>query len=172
MKRSAFRVLPVLLAMLLCTAMLLVPAFAADTPTEVYIRIEAEDMTLVPRTKISVDNFDLTSYGATSNPDSARAVHAIIRALESQGLEPATDGTLDVGYDFTGGTIKSICGLESGSEKSWMYTVNQADPGIGVCGYTPKANDEIVVYYIDWMYGNGLIRMRSPLIRIAPLPSL
>lgn len=155
MKRSAFRVLPVLLAMLLCTAMLLVPAFAADTPTEVYIRIEAEDMTLVPRTKISVDNFDLTSYGAASNPDSARAVHAIIRALESQGLEPATDGTLDVGYDFTGGTIKSICGLESGSEKSWMYTVNQADPGIGVCGYTPKANDEIVVYYIDWMYGNA-----------------
>lgn len=114
----------------------------------VYIRVEGYDETIVPRRRIVVDNFDLSSYiGKNDGIFSAgpTPVHALIKALEDEGINCKWDLILK----NDNGVLKVIevkddkenkCGSKSG----WMVRI---DDELKNHDYCLSDRDDIVWYY-------------------------
>jgi len=120
-----------------------------QTTPSVYVRIEGDTDTFIPRTKVEVEDFDLSEYGASKSCDGVSVIQAIIRALEVSGLDAKDEGVISHGG---GSYISSICGLEAGAMSGWMYTLNGEAPNLGVNQQPVKEGDQIVLYFIeDWV---------------------
>lgn len=147
MKKSAGLVL----AFLMLFSMFVLPVSAEETksePVSVTVRIEGLDKTLVEETKLEVENFDLTPFGATKEKEAATALHALINAL---GLKEKDD-SFDVNADE--GWINSILGYKTEGDFSWMFTVNDEMANVGCAQYALKDGDSLVFYYSDWTVGS------------------
>lgn len=142
------------LLMLAAAAIFSPPINAAGEAKTVTIRVEGEDMTLIPKTEITVSNFDLTTYGEFTNRDNVSVIHVLIRMLEEylgDTLDPTDKDLLDVADNVdTGGFINSLLYCPTIGDRSWQYTVNNNYALVGLCGYEVADGDDIVLYYMDW----------------------
>jgi|GEM_PF-1643251 len=124
-------------------------AITAAESTQVYIRVEAcsadSNATLLPRTSILVENFDMLAYGAEANPEAATALQALITAVGEE---------ITFSYSAYGVYITEILGVEDDGAHSWMYSVNNESLLVGSDAYEIQAGDEIVFYYISWQDGS------------------
>lgn len=130
----------------------------ADSTNPVGIRIESWDHTVVPYKELQVKLFDLTFISGIGNSTVGNwykdhseplAVHAIVQALQSEGIDVSDDNQFDI--NSGGNYIAGIAGLwefDKGPLSGWMYRVNDEVVGLGVGQQTLKANDRVEVYYI------------------------
>ena len=133
--------------LLLALIMSSMPVLAEDTAKRVYVRIEScvagKNETLLPRTKVMVENFDMLEFGAAENPEHATALQALIAAVGKDNVE--------FGYGQYGVFITSILGTEDDGACSWMYaTANDVSPWVGSDAYFIEDGYEIVFYFISW----------------------
>ncbi|MCL6635687.1 MAG: DUF4430 domain-containing protein, partial [Peptococcaceae bacterium] len=131
----------------------------------VYIRVEGYDRTVAPRTRITVDNFDLTPYLGPASGSSAEpspgwgpdkltkptVAHALIRALESVGID-CTDHSSgldlqDYGWALYVAMIAGDREFDHRSTSGWLYRVNGWLPNYGCQAYTLKGGEDIFWYF-------------------------
>ena len=139
------------LAFFMLFSLFVLPASAEEQVKDtvsVTVRVEGLEETLVPETKLEVENFDLTPFGATKEKEAATALHALIDAL---GLKES-DESLEVNADE--GWITSILGYKSEGDFSWMFTVNDKMADVACAQYAIQDGDSIVFYYSDWTVGS------------------
>lgn len=126
-------------------------------PVTVNVRVETNENTLVPPTDIEVESFDLMEYINNNNSgksvihSEARAIHAIVRALETiDGFDPKDDTQFGLG---AGGNYIQKIGehgeFTHGPFTGWMYFVNNEYAPVGVGDYKVQDGDSIVLYYIE-----------------------
>jgi len=126
-------------------------------PVTVNVRVETHEKTLVPTTEVTVAPFDLMEYindnndGKSLIKDSPKAVHAIIRALETvEGLDLKDDEQF--GLSSGGNYIESIGKIgafTAGSNSGWMYFVNNDFAPVGIADYKLEDGDSIVLYFTE-----------------------
>lgn len=121
-------------------------------PVTVDVRIETNNKTLVPKTKLTLESFDVMEYingnrneNSLTN-DSPRVIHAIIRALETID---AFDLKTDLGLGYGGNYISHICNIGEGGMGGWMYYVDNSYATVGVGEYELENGDSIVLYYTE-----------------------
>src|SRR5699024_2169979 len=116
-------------------------------PIKVNVRVEAHDKTLVPTTELEVEPFDIQDYitqGSNVVPsDEPRAIHAIIRALETiDGFDPKDDKQFVLN---SGGNYISRIGeygeFTNGYMDGIMYYVNNEFAPTGVGSFNIKEGD-------------------------------
>gem|GEM_PF-2463395 len=121
--------------------------FAEELPISVNIRIEANDHTIISEKEIEVDNFDLKPYGADDNKNSVRAIHAVIKALESENVDCSNPNS----FESRGCTyIENIVGVKQGSVSSndgWMFYINNNYVPEYIGDAKVKDGDSIVVFF-------------------------
>src|SRR5699024_10974019 len=126
-------------------------------PVTVNVRVETNENTLVPPTDIEVESFDLMEYINNNNSgksvihSEARAIHAIVRALETiDGFDPKDDTQFGLG---AGGNYIQKIGehgeFTHGPLTGWMYFVNNEYAPVGVGDFKIQDGDSIVLYYIE-----------------------
>lgn len=129
-------------------------------PATVDVRVETHDKTLVPPTEVTVESFELKAYidndngGDSVYPDTPRAIHAIIQALEHEtDLDLKDDNVFSLGYG--GNYIHEIDGdgeFTGGQNSGWMYYVDNEYVGEGVLERELDGGESIVLYYVtDYM---------------------
>ncbi|PIC99955.1 DUF4430 domain-containing protein [Sporosarcina sp. P29] len=121
----------------------------------VKVRVEGFNKTIVPLTEISIKPYDITHvvgnnkvgnwYVTEKNP---LAIHAIVKALESNGFNVSDKKKLDISQ---GNYITSIDGLKTFDINpgfdGWMYAVNNQYIDRGIADYALAANDEVTLYF-------------------------
>ncbi len=126
-------------------------------PVTVDVRVETHEKTLVPTTEIEVESFELIEYinrnngGNSQYPDSPRAIHAIIQALETvEGLDLKDDAQFGLGS--SGNYIQNINGLGEFTHPlgmdGWMYFIDNSYVPVGVLDRELKGGESIVLYYV------------------------
>lgn len=125
-------------------------------PVTVDVRIELHDRTLVDKLTLDVEPFDIRDYITNYHgegpvyADKAKAIHAIIRALETvENLDLKSD---DFILDYGGNYIAEIAGhgeFTHGPLSGWLYFVNHEWVPVGVGEYEIKPNDSIVLYFVE-----------------------
>jgi len=142
-------VLAFVMAMALAFSVMTIQAFAAADSVDVYIRVESsaagDSKTLLPRTLVTVPQFDLTEYGKDETPDFITPLHAVITATENE---------LVFSFSQWGVYITEILGVVDDGAQSWMYSVNNASVAVGSDQYALKDGDEVIFYYIGWEAGS------------------
>ena len=121
---------------------------SADKIT-VAVRIEANNITVMPREEAFVNEtkYDLTEYGFSKNPSYPSAMHALINALESMGLDSKDLSVLRQ----SGGWLTSICGLGDDYEGFWMYTVNGRVVNDSLLECALEPGDSLLFFFVaDW----------------------
>ncbi|MEJ8777933.1 DUF4430 domain-containing protein [Pseudogracilibacillus sp. ICA-222130] len=126
-------------------------------PVKVNVRVESHGQTLVPTTEVEVSPYDLMEYINNNNNgkslvhDEARAIHAIIRALETvDGFDPKDDQQF--GLNNGGNYIQKIgdaAEFSAGPLSGWMYYVNNEFAPVGVADFKVKDGDSIVLYFVE-----------------------
>ncbi|WP_053955277.1 Ig-like domain-containing protein [Inediibacterium massiliense] len=120
------------------------------TNVNVYVRVEGNDRTIVPKTQVAVDKLDLSDYGITKKFENPRAIHAIIKALESKGIDCKDS---EKGLNHGGGSnITMIDGLKvksTGDKDGWMYYVDHQFAPVGVSNFEIKEGQSIVVFFVE-----------------------
>ncbi|RKD26935.1 Ig-like domain (group 2) [Caminicella sporogenes DSM 14501] len=115
---------------------------------KLYVRIEGNNRTIVPKTEVKVDKLDLSDYGINRKFKKPRAIHAIIKALERQGIDCKDSKK---GLNHNGGSyITMIDGLEQGSigdKDGWMYYVDNKFVPLYVNEMEIKDEQYIVVFF-------------------------
>ena len=118
-------------------------------PVTVNVRVETDEKTLVPTTEVTVENFDLRPYGGPALTNSPRAIHAIIRALETVGhLDLMDKKDFELGYG--GNYIVNIDGLaefSKGPFSGWKYFIDHQFVSRGVLDREIENGESIVLYY-------------------------
>ncbi|MBU5485614.1 DUF4430 domain-containing protein [Clostridium sp. MSJ-11] len=113
---------------------------------KVEVRVEANDHTIVPEKEIEVDNFDLKTYGFSENEDSVKAIHAVIKALESENIDCKDKSK----FNAIDGYINNIAGVKQGSVSSkdgWMFYINNNFALDYMNRVDIKDGDNIVVFF-------------------------
>src|SRR5690625_3650596 len=125
-------------------------------PVTVDVRVETHEKTLVPTTELTVESFELMEYINRNNndrsvfPDSPRAIHAIIQALETADDLDLKDDN-DFGLGSGGNYIQSIGNdseFSSGPMSGWMYFIDNAYVPVGVLDRELQGGESIVLYYV------------------------
>lgn len=129
-------------------------------PVTVDIRVEGKDETVVSPTEVTVESFELMEYidndnnGDSLYPDSPRAIHAIIQALDDETQLDLTDDDV-FGLGYGGNYISEIDGdgeFTSGGNSGWMYYIDNEYVPVGVLEKEIEDGDSIVLYYVtDYM---------------------
>ncbi len=115
---------------------------------KVNVRVEANDHTIVPKTELTVNSFDLTPYGSKEKKDDkVFAIHALIKALESKNIDCKDVKQFDsIGCTY----IKNIAGVKErsvGSNDGWMYYVNDKYAPDYMNNVEINDGDSIVVFF-------------------------
>src|SRR5699024_4332474 len=123
----------------------------SDLPN-VNVRVESLDYTITEPTDIQTDTFDVGPYadGGEVLPDTPRAIHAIIRALEESGIDTFDKNEFDLGWG--GNYIHGIDGLsefDAGMLSGWMYYVDNQYAPVGVLDFDLEEGQDIVVFYVQ-----------------------
>lgn len=134
-------------------------AKAADT-VKVTLRLEQDNATLVTPVEVTLTDADKKDYGIGLSTETLTPLHALAKYLtEKKG---ATTETMKNYIMASGGyaTGINIDGKSDGSASSdgldgvsWMYTVNNTDPGVGMGSYSLKNNDAVTFYGL-WYSNN------------------
>ncbi|MEN2766877.1 DUF4430 domain-containing protein [Ornithinibacillus xuwenensis] len=128
-------------------------AEASSDTVSVNVRVEAYNRTIVEPTEVEVGSFDLQQYVGGTSPittEDPRAIHAIIRALESAGINTLDKNEFDLGYG--GNYIAGIDGLwefDRGGFSGWMYYIDNQFVPVGVLDRKITDGESIVVFYVD-----------------------
>ncbi len=150
MKDSKKIISSILVIMLLMTSF--IPVLAKTDPSLVYVRIEGYERTLMEKTGVSTEVFDLEKYGITDQPQEFTALHAILKALESKGYDASDKAIINTNG---GAYVSSVLGKDAIDNAGWMYTLNNNSSWNSIKDQGVKAGDLIVLYYIeDWMYSS------------------
>ena len=133
-------------------------AKSSDT-VKVTLRLEQDNATLVTPVEVTLTDADKKDYGIGLSTETLTPLHALAKYLtEKKG---ATTETMKNYIMASGGyaTGINIDGKSDGSASSdgldgvsWMYTVNNTDPGVGMGSYSLKNNDAVTFYGI---WGGG-----------------
>lgn len=125
------------------------PAVLAAETEYAYIRIEGYEGTLVEKTAVPLNRFDLDSYGISDEPSHYSVLHAVIHALETKG----NDASLKDVLDTNGGSyISTVLGLKAEGNAGWMYVLNDSSSWNSIKDQQLVKDDYVVIYYIeDWM---------------------
>jgi len=126
-------------------------------PVKVNVRVESQQQTLVPTTEVEVSPYDLMEYMNNDNNgkslihNEARAIHAIIRALETvDGFDPKDDQQFGLNY---GGNyiqkVGDVAEFSAGPLSGWMYYVNNEFAPVGVADFKVEDGDSIVLYFVE-----------------------
>lgn len=136
-----------------------------ETEVTVSVRVEGYDGTVVPRTMVTTDNFDLTPYlgpasGSSAGPSSGwgpdkltkpTAAHALIKALESVGIDCTDhDDGLDLqdyGWSLYVSMIAGDREFDVKSTSGWLYRVNEVVPSYGCQQYNLQDGDDMIWYF-------------------------
>ena len=117
-------------------------------PFKAKVRIEANDRTIVKPKEVTIDNLDLSKYDISTNFEEPRPIHAIIKALESAGIDP---NDKEKGLNHNGGIyISMIDGLEAWVTSyydGWMYYVDNNYPNEGIDSFHIDSGQSIVVFF-------------------------
>jgi hypothetical protein len=138
----------------------------------VYMRVEGYNDTLVPRTSVSVDNFDLTPYLRPASGSSASAssgwgpdklpkptvAHALVSVLQSRGL---TFDLQDYGWSLYAAMIAGEREFDIRNTSGWLYRVNYTLPNIGCQAYNLKNGDDIVWYFAAYGFDTWYSRLAA-----------
>jgi len=126
-------------------------------PVTVDVRVETHEETLVPTTEVEVENFEITEYIEHNNydepvqPDTPRAIHAIITALEENvdelDLKDDDDFSLGYGGNYIAG-IDDLYEFTEGPNSGWMYYVDNEWVSDGVLERELTGGESIVLYYV------------------------
>ncbi|HRR35813.1 MAG TPA: hypothetical protein P5535_01935, partial [Clostridia bacterium] len=111
------------ICMIVITALLIAmtPAVFAAQTEYAYIRIEGYEGTLVEKTAVPLNRFDLKAYGVTEEPSDYTVLHAVIYALKEKGHDPSKAKVLEANG---GSYISSVLGLKAEGNAGWMYVLN------------------------------------------------
>ncbi|MED4017673.1 DUF4430 domain-containing protein [Sutcliffiella cohnii] len=137
-----------------------IAATASEKDTiNISVRIESWDKTVAPLTTIELAPYDITRTVGNNKVgnwhltnDQPLAIHAIIKALELQGLDVTKKSVIDVGYqgNYIAG-VNNVYEFDYGFTSGWMYKVNGVSPSVGVGTYELSNNDIVELYYIGDM---------------------
>lgn len=122
---------------------------AAEESVKVKVRIEANDHTIIPETEVDVTNFQLEPYNCNEVEGEPKAIHAIIKALEANGLDPKDQSKFNFGK---GSYISNVDGVSQGSIGSfdgWGYYVNDSYTDKLVGSHDLVDGDSIVLFYME-----------------------
>lgn len=130
--------------------------FAEDAPSvdaTITVRIEGYKKTIIPPTEVNIKDLDLSDYPGIEKKaedyNSLKPIHAIVKALEQNDIDPKDKNQFHVGWD--GNYIHMIAGLremEIGPMSGWMYHVNNQHVNQGVGDYKIEDGQEVVMFYI------------------------
>lgn len=136
-----------------------------DNSKTVTIRVEGYDDTVVPRTRITTDNFDLTPYlgpasGSSATPSDGwgpdrltepTVAHALIKALEDEGINCTNHRSgldlQDYGWSLYVAMIAGDREFDHKSTSGWMYRVDGWMPNYGCQAYELESGEDIVWYF-------------------------
>ncbi|MED0668846.1 S-layer homology domain-containing protein [Aneurinibacillus aneurinilyticus] len=162
------------------------PKPGTDKSKTIYLRIEGYNQTILPRTAITVDNFDLTPYlgrasGSSATPSdgwgpdklpNVTAIHGIIRGLEQAGINPKDHQSGADIQDYGWGLYVAMIGgereFDHRSTSGWMYRVNDELPSIGGQGYVLKDGDDMVWYFAAYGYDNMYSKIAANKTSVKP----
>lgn len=141
-----------------------------DNSIPISVRIEGLGETIVPLTKLEVNAYDISHAAGVTGDYSLgkpRAIHAIVKVLESSGFD-VTDQTK---FDFGGGNfITNVDGLKMNSINpgmdGWMYFVNNEYAPVGIGDFQLKENDSITLYFVTSYFANTFtwFNQESPVV--------
>ncbi|MBP1865082.1 hypothetical protein BD780_000545 [Clostridium tetanomorphum] len=144
---------------------------------EVYMRIEAYDHTVLPRTKLEVGLFDLNKHlgkasgssagessgWGTDKFDKPSNAHAIVQALLNAGFRQKKSGDKDgpklfdfqdYGWSLYIAMIDGDREFKHGGPSGWLYRVNDTLPNVGCADTSLNDGDEIVWMYSPYGFDN------------------
>lgn len=145
----------------------------------VYIRVEGYDETFIPRTRISVESFDLEPFLNSASGSSAtdskgwgpdvlkepRVAHAMVKVLEEE----------DIYYDFQDYGWSLYVAMIGGDREfnyrgtsGWMYTVDGLMPNYGCQAYTLNGGEDIVWYFGAYGFDTWMTEISSNNTEISP----
>lgn len=123
-------------------------------PVKVDVRVEGHDRTIVKKTTVEVEPFDLRDYVSDYEgdepllSDEPKAIHAIIRALETAtGLDLKDPDQFEL--TDQGNYIKGIGEYKVKDSAGWLYVINHQFVMNGVADETIEDGDSIVLYYVQ-----------------------
>ena len=137
-------------------------AKAADT-VKVTLRLEQDNKTLVTPVEVTLTDADKKDYGIGLSTETLTPLHALAKYLtEKKGATTETMKNYIMASEESYGLMLngiSIDGKSDGSASSdgldgvsWMYTVNNTDPGVGMGSYSLKNNDAVTFYGLWYSY--------------------
>ncbi|MCL6635151.1 MAG: DUF4430 domain-containing protein, partial [Peptococcaceae bacterium] len=130
------------------------------------IRVEGYSGTILPKTEVTVDAFDLTPYlgpasGGSATPSPGwgpdrlqypTVAHALVKALTEAGID-CTDHVngldlQDYGWSLYVAMIAGEREFDQGTNSGWYYYVDGKLPSFGCQAYTLKGGEDIVWSYV------------------------
>lgn len=125
----------------------------SSTSATVDVRVESTDKTILPPTEVTVESFDLQKYVHGNTPivkDTPRAIHAIIRALETAGIDTQDSDQFNLGYggNYIAG-VNDLFEFDHGPNSGWMYYINHQYVPVGVLDREIVDGESIVLFYVD-----------------------
>ncbi|WP_432402880.1 S-layer homology domain-containing protein [Wukongibacter sp. M2B1] len=132
---------------------------------KVRIRVEGYEDTLVPESRIKVDNFNLTPYlgepsGSSGTPSDGwgperlkepTVCHALVSALEEEGIdcEDNEEGLdlQDYGWSLYVAMVGGDREFDYRSTSGWLYQVEGWNPNYGCQDYKLDGGEEILWYF-------------------------
>ncbi|SHJ98110.1 LPXTG-motif cell wall anchor domain-containing protein [Clostridium amylolyticum] len=116
---------------------------------KVKVRIEANDRTIIPETEVEVSNFDLKPYNCDNLQGDPKAIHAIIRALEKNGLNPKDKEKFDFGSGMYISKVDGVAQGSFGSLDGWGYYINDSYTDKYVSQQDLLQGDSIVLFFME-----------------------
>ena len=125
-----------LLAAGLAAGALAAPATAAALP--VHVRVEGAKKTLLPDTRVTTNAGRIVGLTGSPTCSGGSGLGA---------LDAATRGRWGGSYDagFSDYLVDRVLGEHHTGNSFWGFFVNDGFASTGLCGYTPKAGDEILI---------------------------
>ncbi len=146
MKRSTSTICMIVMIALLIA---MTPTVFATATEYAYIRIEGYEGTLVEKTAVPLEVFNLDAYGISDEPQYFSVLHAIISALKSKGHDASSKDILNTNG---GSYISTVLGLTAEGNAGWMYVLNDSSSWNSIIDQELVKDDYVVIYYIeDWM---------------------
>lgn len=131
--------------------------FAAEESTvnaTITVRIEGYEKTIIPPTKVNITDLDLSNYFTEKSKaedfNSLKPIHAIVKALEQNGIDPKDKNQFNAGNkgDYIS-MINNLSAFDKGPMSGWMYWVDNQYADLGVRDYEIQDGQEVVVFYVE-----------------------
>jgi uncharacterized protein YjdB len=119
---------------------------------KVFVRIEGKNKTILDKTEVLVDNFDMNPYAKTEDkgPEALKeptAAHAVVKALENEGYDCKNEEV----FAIKGFYLSKIGEDKADTDGSsgWMYRYNGIAPSYYMEHCKLKDGDTLLFYYVQ-----------------------